>query len=698
MIAPPKPTAPVPGADIPAPLLALKQWVVWRYEIRDDEWTKVPYTPGTGQRSNSSDSTTWRSYTEAANDYDANLNKPCAFDGIRFAFSAEDDFCGIDLDDSIDPQTGELRPWAKRLADMLDSYTEISPSDEGVKIWIHGRLPEGCRKRRPVENGGIEFYDSKRYFTVTGQRLPGTKATVEDRQEQLNQVLQSLNMMPKPKEEQSPRTLTPVTASDAEILQVTMRAKDGEKFKRLWEGDTSAYSGDDSRADLALCGMLGFWTGGDRSRIDVMFRQSGLYRSKWEREDYRNRTINKALEGRTEFYQPHSGNGQGTKPPARGGSSAPAHELETNPPKPASYTPKLFTDAEFVAAQFPREWLVKRVLAKGQLAVCGGPKKSLKTSVLVDLVLSLGTGTPFLDRFDVPKPVRVIMLSGESGEATLQETRNRIARAKGIASNSPNIFWGAELPQLSNALHLVDLAALLKHHQVEVAVFDPLYLCLLSGADPDKAEASNYYQMGPLFQRISKTCLEVGCTPILAPHAKKHQATERPIDLDDLAFAGVAEFARQWILLNRREEYRGDGKHSLHLSIGGSAGQSFFGRLGIEEGELKEDFSGREWHISIESAIEVKASRQAERDQQQAEQDHADDIEVAGLIDRLSPDPATPPTLNRLNPLTGISRPRTIRALQRLIDGGDFCRKHPEVACGRGRKQVVEAYYRKEQK
>jgi putative DNA primase/helicase len=92
-----------------------------------------------------------------------------------------------------------------------------------------------------------------------------------------------------------------------------MNAKNGPKFQRLWEGDTSIFAGDDSRADLALCGMLGFWTGGDRSRIDSFFRQSGLYRTKWEREDYRNRTIDKALEGRTEFYQPHLQNGH--KPP-----------------------------------------------------------------------------------------------------------------------------------------------------------------------------------------------------------------------------------------------------------------------------------------------------------------------------------------------------------------------------------------------
>jgi hypothetical protein len=46
-----------------------------------------------------------------------------------------------------------------------------------------------------------------------------------------------------------------------------------------------------------------FWTGGDATRIDALFRRSGLYREKWNRKDYRNRTITEALSGKTEFYK-----------------------------------------------------------------------------------------------------------------------------------------------------------------------------------------------------------------------------------------------------------------------------------------------------------------------------------------------------------------------------------------------------------
>jgi hypothetical protein len=91
--------------------------------------------------------------------------------------------------------------------------------------------------------------------------------------------------------------------SDTEIVSKALTASNGERFSRLWAGDASGY-GSHSEADLALCGMLAFWSGGVAARIDALFRQSGLYRKKWEREDYRERTIAEALKGKSEFYVP----------------------------------------------------------------------------------------------------------------------------------------------------------------------------------------------------------------------------------------------------------------------------------------------------------------------------------------------------------------------------------------------------------
>jgi hypothetical protein len=87
-----------------------------------------------------------------------------------------------------------------------------------------------------------------------------------------------------------------LTITDDELIDRMLSARNGTAVKALWHGDTSAYEGNHSCADAALCAHLAFWTGGDAERMDRLFRISGLYREKWDRLDYRERTIRKAIE------------------------------------------------------------------------------------------------------------------------------------------------------------------------------------------------------------------------------------------------------------------------------------------------------------------------------------------------------------------------------------------------------------------
>src|SRR5215204_2395749 len=273
----------------------LRQWLCWQFEERSGELTKVPYSPLTRRRADSTVPETWASRDEAVR-----ARRQHDYDGIGFVFTSDDDLCGVDLDKCLDPETGEIENWAQEIIEELDSYTEISPSGTGVHILVRARLPEGRNRK-----GRFEVYDRSRYFTFTGKHLTGTPQTIERRQEELRGVV--LRVFG---EDSSNGHTTPVPAtepvdnglSDGEVIQKALAASNGARFSRLWNGDTSGY-GSHSEADLALCGMLAFWTGGDAARIDTLFRQSGLYRKKWERKDYRNRTITEALSGKTEFYK-----------------------------------------------------------------------------------------------------------------------------------------------------------------------------------------------------------------------------------------------------------------------------------------------------------------------------------------------------------------------------------------------------------
>lgn len=276
---------------IPSELQRLAQWVVWRWETRNGERTKPPYSARTGKLARANDPSTWATFLAAMK-----VVRRADFDGLGFVFSADDPYAGVDLDDCVDA-VGTVAPWARKIIDQLDSYTEVSPSGHGVKVFVRGRLPKGRRRK-----GKVEMYDRERYFTITGQRLAGTPATVKERGPELKKLHAEIF----PKREAASKHAAGVSDNgpdDHELIERAMQAKDGAKFRQLWNGNIVNYDSH-SEADLALCGLLAFWVGPDPSRIDRLFRQSGLMRDKWEREDYREKTISQALDGKTEFYRP----------------------------------------------------------------------------------------------------------------------------------------------------------------------------------------------------------------------------------------------------------------------------------------------------------------------------------------------------------------------------------------------------------
>jgi putative DNA primase/helicase len=116
----------------------LRQWLCWRTEERDGKPTKVPYSPLTGAKADSTNPETWADFPEAVK-----ACKEHGYDGIGFVFTPKDDLCGIDLDGCIDPDTGEIEMWAQEIIEELGSYTEISPRGRGVHILVRGELPTG---------------------------------------------------------------------------------------------------------------------------------------------------------------------------------------------------------------------------------------------------------------------------------------------------------------------------------------------------------------------------------------------------------------------------------------------------------------------------------------------------------------------------------------------------------------------------
>ena len=302
------------------PLKQLPQWVLWRLETLPgrDKPTKPPYSPITGNRAESNNPATWGTYEQAAAMLERDTQGYYQGLGIMFAGG----LYGVDIDACIDPLGRISDPTAAAIVETADSYTEYSPSGLGVHVLMYGSKPEGACKRHiadPIGDGKhdivAEMYDSGRYFTVTGN-VYGKPKPVQERTAQgrmihaaVIQAGDNLKAQRQQRPQNSPQNAPQApqgnnSPSDVEIIQRAMSSARGAEFARLWSGDTSGNGGDHSAADMALVNHLAYWTNGDPERIDQLFRQSGLYRQKWEREDYRNGTIAKALRSFTPYTPP----------------------------------------------------------------------------------------------------------------------------------------------------------------------------------------------------------------------------------------------------------------------------------------------------------------------------------------------------------------------------------------------------------
>ena len=255
--------------NIPQEMKALKQWACFRtYTDKEGKRKKIIISPVNGKFAKSNAPETWTDF-ESAKRYCLRYK----YDGITFALTQGITF--IDIDHAIDADTGEiLSPEAKKLLEILpDTFIEKSVSGTGIHLLVKGSLPKDALKRN--DKKGLEMYDSFRFICMTGNLMSNTTELKDctDTIEKLNHDFIGKKKVYTP-------TYTQSTKSDNDLVTAILDSKQGSKFRRLYEGDTSAYPSH-SNADFALCSILAWWTQ-DCSQIDRIYRNSGLYREKWD--------------------------------------------------------------------------------------------------------------------------------------------------------------------------------------------------------------------------------------------------------------------------------------------------------------------------------------------------------------------------------------------------------------------------------
>lgn len=154
-------------ANVPDELKQQDRWLIWEW-TRDTEkgkWDKPPLRVD-GSSGSSTNSKAWATYQDAM--------RACAmrnYDGIGYAMGKDGcGLIGVDIDNCRNPDTGELTAFAQKIVDDMATYTEVSPSGEGVKMWLKGKFDEAqsAQWRSKDKAKDLEVYYKGRYFTVTG--------------------------------------------------------------------------------------------------------------------------------------------------------------------------------------------------------------------------------------------------------------------------------------------------------------------------------------------------------------------------------------------------------------------------------------------------------------------------------------------------------------------------------------------------
>lgn len=602
-------TVPVIPENIPAMIKALDRWVLWKWTYRKGKWAKPPRQVD-GSFARSDDSRTWATYEAAIQAY-----RVGDFDGIGIVLP--DGITGVDSDDSV--LDGHLNQDARLLMAMLPTYCERSPSGSGIKFLASGKLNAKLAKTNHAR--GLELYDggdTARYFTITGNVMGDHKEITEQRESLF--TLQGM-----------------ITESVQERTQVVDSAEDAERAVRYLQAlraeRADAYD-EWIRIGMALSSvdksdeMLDHWV--RWSEQSDKFAGEDECRAKWDsfrREEGRLATL-AVLEraAREDGY------------------------------KERKFSAEFVTAASLAAKEIVQEFVVENLMVLGEPMIIGGAAKSLKTTISLDLALSISTGTPFLgnDQYQVSKARRVAFISGESGETTLQRNLLAMTSSRGLDPRSlTDLLMGFRLPKLDDPDQVDDLIEQLIEADTHIAIIDPLYRSLRVGDS-----ASNVYSMGERLEFIAEKIHRANITPILCHHFRKQGKSygEAP-ELEDLSQSGVAEFGRQFILLKKCKEYLQDSHHTMWLSYGGSAGHQGLRIIEAFTGDHKQ----AAWNVSVMSVDEYQAR---EEESKQVEKEQKMDDLRGRLLEVIEADPGL--TSSDLVERMGVRRTSVTKLLSQL--------------------------------
>ena len=269
--------------NIPEDLKKLKRWCLWDYEVELDKNNEPVMDKNGNPKIKKPPLDIHRIKIDCTTHAGFTFKEVSDAEKLGFIMRKEDGLVGIDLDKCI-REDGSIPDEIREIINRFNSYTEISPSGKGIRIFVYGTLLRDSKSK----NGNFEIYSHNRYLTVTGNILSGSNTKIIHNQEAIDWFIDNYINRNR-------------ATSDSKVDNLQNKADlDKNKphndiFLDLFSGNWQKYYKSQSEADLGLCSLLYSRYLDYPEEIDAAVKLSALYREKWDREEYKRETINKAM-------------------------------------------------------------------------------------------------------------------------------------------------------------------------------------------------------------------------------------------------------------------------------------------------------------------------------------------------------------------------------------------------------------------
>jgi hypothetical protein len=496
---------PFDGARIPQSLKDMPRWAPWRaiWSEKKQKYDKVPYradTPHIGL--STKDPERWFTYAAALRAFQ---KQPGKFAGLGFCMTSVEGIVGVDLDKCI--VGGQTASWANEIVHALDSYSEISPSGKGLRIFVMGEIESDWNNHEV----GIEVYagHQARFLTITGAQLPNTPNEVNS--EATHGYLAELSL-------QYAKERTKSTVEDLDMpdildeLALPSLADLTLPDEVVHFLETGEHDGDGS-AVLNLTG-ISLYTNGLTDDVVFSFlanNEHALGIALSHRRDDSDRAL-------AYLWQHHC-----LQAKSKGISKiATVDDFEDLTPKDAQGVPipkkvkYQFEQADDFSQAKPVEWLIKKVLPKSEIGVLYGPSGAGKTFFTLDLVLAVAQGEPWRDMRVKQGTVAYICAEGAGGfRLRLKAYAEHHGKALKdipvwVLGGAPNFTQPQDVKQLVDALKLIPNLSLI--------VVDT-WAQVTAGADENSGK-----EMGTALASCKRLHAATGAMVLLVAHSGKDEA------------------------------------------------------------------------------------------------------------------------------------------------------------------------------